>query len=189
MTDTIYVHKLRHFFEAKKRMPSFAELAELCGFASKYSAVRLVERLTLDGYIEKDGEGKLLPGERLRSIRVLGVVEAGFPSPGEEDKDSTLTLDEYLIDKRDASYILKVKGDSMKNAGILDGDMVVVERTKQAKLGSIVIAVVDGEYTMKYLREKNGTYFLEPANEDYPIILPKESLQVEAVVKGVVRKY
>lgn len=189
MVDILYIHKLRHFVEYKHRMPSLGELADICGFASKNAAVKLVERLSVHGYVKRDEEGKLLPGHRLMSIRVLGVVEAGFPSPGEEDFDNTLTLDEYMIDHREKSFIFKVKGESMKDAGILDGDMVIVERTEHAHVGNIVIALIDGGYTMKYLREKDQRYYLEAANEEYPDIYPKENLRIEAVVKGVIRKY
>ncbi len=85
--------------------------------------------------------------------------------------------------------MLKVKGDSMIDAGIREGDMVLVERGKQAKPGQIVIAEVDGEYTMKYLRIKNGEHYLEAANEKYKPIYPKNALQIEAVVSAVIRKY
>jgi repressor LexA len=77
----------------------------------------------------------------------------------------------------------------MIDAGICPGDMVVVERRAQYKPGQIVIAMVDNEYTMKYLRQKDGKYYLEPANERYKPIHPKESFRVEAVVTAVVRKY
>jgi repressor LexA len=77
----------------------------------------------------------------------------------------------------------------MIDAGIREGDMVVVERRAQYKTGQIVVASVDGEYTMKYLRKKGNDYYLEPANKNYPLIHPTESFKVEAVVVAVVRKY
>jgi repressor LexA len=100
-----------------------------------------------------------------------------------------MNLDEYLVPKRDASYVLKVKGDSMKDAGIIDGDLVVAERTHDARPGNIVIARIDGAYTMKYYRLKNGKPYLEPANSHYRPMFPRESFEIEAVVKAVVRKY
>lgn len=77
----------------------------------------------------------------------------------------------------------------MIDAGIQPGDMVVVERRGTYKPGQIVIAMVDGEYTMKYLRKKGSEYFLEPGNAKYKPIYPRESFRVEAVVTAVVRKY
>ena len=77
----------------------------------------------------------------------------------------------------------------MIDAGIREGDMVVVERRQSYKPGQIVIASVDGEYTMKYLRKTGEKYYLEPANAKFKNIYPKERLMIEAVVNGVVRKY
>ena len=77
----------------------------------------------------------------------------------------------------------------MIEAGIRGGDMVVVERKQTYKTGQIVIAMVDNEYTMKYLRKKGDKYFLEPANSKYKPIYPSEAFRVEAVVTAVVRKY
>jgi repressor LexA len=122
-------------------------------------------------------------------IRLLGLVEAGFPAAAEESELDTMSIDEYLIKNRDATYMLKVKGDSMKDAGIVEGDMVIVERTQSPKVGQIVIADVDGEWTMKYLRKKGGEFYLEAANDKYPDIHAEGELQIAAVVRGVVRKY
>lgn len=122
-------------------------------------------------------------------IRVLGYVEAGFPAGAEEELLDTMSLDEFLIDKPEATYILKVKGDSMIEAGIMAGDMILVERGKQARAGEIVVAEVDGEYTLKYLRKKGGKVYLEAANKKYKPIYPEENLKIEAVVVAVIRKY
>jgi repressor LexA len=77
----------------------------------------------------------------------------------------------------------------MIDAGIREGDMVIVERRQSYKPGQIVVAMVDGEYTMKYLRKKGEKYYLEPANAAYKPIYPTDSFRVEAVVTAVVRKY
>lgn len=129
----------------------------------------------------------------LGGLKMLGLVEAGFPSPAEEDLNAeTISLDDWIIDKREASFMLKVKGDSMYDAGIRDGDMVIVERGLTPKVGEIVIARTEDGWTMKYLKKKsgkNGAFYLQPANADYPDIEPHEVLEIAAVVKGVVRKY
>ena len=129
--------------------------------------------------------------KRKQKIRTpfLGLIEAGFPSPAEEELSDTMSFDEYLIDNKEASYILKVKGDSMIDAGICEGDMVVVERTNSPKPGQIVVAEIDGEWTMKYLRVRGGNFYLEPANKSYKPIVPEGELKIAAVVKAVVRKY
>lgn len=133
-----------------------------------------------------------------KEIQVKGVVEAGFATDAEETVLDAMTLDEFLIGDRTAMYMLRVRGESMRDAGILDGDLVIVERTDRARVGDIVVAAVDGRYTMKYLREEAAgdglggrgvRRFLEPANPRFPRIYPDESLAIEAVVRSVVRKY
>lgn len=183
-----YSEKLRRFFDSRKRMPSFSEMMSLWGYKTKSAVNYRVEQLLEAGYISKDKSGRLLP-QWESGIKMLGLVEAGFPSPAEEQVLDVMNFDELLTPNRDSTYILKVKGDSMIEAGIQPGDMVVVERKTQYKPGAIVIARVDGEYTMKYLRKKGDTYFLEPANKKYKPIYPTESFSVEAVVTAVVRKY
>ncbi|MES2470868.1 MAG: S24 family peptidase [Patescibacteria group bacterium] len=106
------------------------------------------------------------------------------------DKNSdTITLDDYLIPRKEASYLMRVKGNSMKDAGIIDGDMVIVERTDAARPGEIVVADIDGEHTLKYYREQHGRPFLEAANSHYSPMYPKDHLNVEGVVRSVIRKY
>jgi repressor LexA len=91
---------------------------------------------------------------------------------------------------RRSSHLLTIKGDSMKDAGILYGDVVVVERGPSPAPGQIVVAEIDGTTTLKFLRQgRNGTHYLEPANGRYQPIYPERELKVTAVVKGVVRKY
>lgn len=124
-----------------------------------------------------------------KEIKFLGITPAGFPTPAEESLGDTISLDDWIITNRDASFMLRVKGDSMSEAGIMDGDMVIVERTNNPKIGDIVIAEIDGAWTMKYLRKNKNKFYLEPANKNYKNIIPKEDLKVEAKVVAVVRKY
>jgi len=172
-----------------KRMPSYSEMMGLFGFRSKNAVFKLVGKLTEEGFLNKDERGRLTPGRIYGAIRTLGYVEAGFPSPAEEELADTITFDEYLIGNREATFILRVRGDSMKDAGIVEGDMVVVERNITPKDMDIVIAEVDGEWTIKYFRKKGNTIYLEPANENFKPIYPKEELKISAVVRAVVRKY
>jgi repressor LexA len=122
-------------------------------------------------------------------IRLLGTVQAGFPSPAEEELIDTLSLDEYLIRSPQNSYLIKVTGDSMIDAGIHQGDLVVVERGRDLKNGDIVIAQVDGEWTMKYYERNKSEVVLVPANKKYPKIRPTHQLEIGGVVVSVIRKY
>ena len=85
-------------------------------------------------------------------------------------------------------FVFSVSGDSMINAGIFDGDKVVVKKTQTAKDGDIVLAYIDNGYTLKTYRQKNGKIWLQPENPEYPIIEPKEVLTIFGVVTGVVRQ-
>jgi repressor LexA len=120
---------------------------------------------------------------------MLGSVEAGFPSPAEEELVDTLSLDDLLIQNRDASFLLKVSGDSMTGAGIMPGDMVIIDKGQTPKSGDIVIAQVDGEWTMKYLRKRGNDVVLVAANPKYQPIRPRNELKISGVVTAVVRKY
>jgi SOS regulatory protein LexA len=170
-------------------MPSYGELTAVVGYRSKNAAYKLVTRLIDAGWLEKDEVGKLLPGRLFYTVPVLGTVTAGFPSPAEEELADTMTLDEYLITNKEATYILKVHGESMSEAGILPGDMLLVERGAEPRDGDIVIAQVDREWTMKYFRKRGRAVFLEAANKDFKPIYPTEELKIAAVVRAVIRKY
>jgi len=184
------IEKIQGFYARQGRMPSYAEMAKLLGYKTKSAAYALVSKLVDEGFVVRDRTGKLLPGESLTSIRRLGTVAAGFPSAAEEDRSDMMTLDEWIIDNREATYMLSVSGDSMKDAGIIEGDTVIVEKNKKPKPGQIVIADVDGEWTMKYLRrDRGGDMYLQAANDRYPDIRPSQSLNIAAVVTAVVRKY
>ena len=114
---------------------------------------------------------------------------AGWLSLSDEELTDTMSLDAYLIANKEATYILKVTGDSMMEAGILPGDLLLVERGITPRDGDIVIAQVDREWTMKFFRRRGRTVFLEAANKAYKPIHPQEELTIAAVVRAVIRKY
>ncbi|MDQ3089556.1 MAG: translesion error-prone DNA polymerase V autoproteolytic subunit [bacterium] len=182
------IAKIADFYGSHHRMPTYSELAKLLGYKTKSAVYYFVQKLIDEGVLTKDKTGKLIP-KNLGELKVLGLVEAGFPSGATELIMDTMSLDEYLVENKEATYILKVKGDSMINAGIHPGDLVIVERGKPAKPGQIVIANIDGEYTLKYYRVKNRKPYLEAANEKYKDIYPENDLKIEAVVKAIIRKY
>ena len=170
-------------------MPSFSEIGEITGLRSKNAVSKLVDRLEQQRIIARDDKGRLIPRALTAPLRILGAVEAGFPSPAEEELADTLSLDDLLIDNPDATFMLRVSGDSMSEAGILPGDMVIVDRGQTAKSGDIVIAEVDGQWTMKYLRKRGESITLVAANPKYSPIKPKNELKIAGIVTAVVRKY
>lgn len=183
------VRVISDFYHQKGRMPSFSEIGELVGFKSKNAVFKLVANLEKMDVLRRDKKGRLIPHSIIQPVKVLGTVEAGFPSPAEEELADTLSLDDLLIQNKEATFLLKVSGDSMSGAGILPGDMVIVEKGRTPKNGDIVIAEVDGEWTMKYIKKRGENVTLIPANPKYKPIKPKNELKIAGVVTAVVRKY
>ena len=189
-----YKKKIISFYKAHKRMPVYTEIMSLLGFKSKNAVSKLIDKLINEGVLDKDSSGHLIPNKLIGEVPLLGLVEAGFPSVAEEIDLNMLNLDDYLIDDKDSSYLLEVKGESMIDAGICEGDMVIAEKvdskhSKPVRDGDIVIAMVDGGWTMKYYRNRLGKVYLEPANKNFKPIYPENQLEIAAIVKGVIRKY
>lgn len=170
-------------------MPTYSEMMKLFGFKSKNAVFKVVEKLIEAGLVAKDHLGRLVPAESFGEVPMLGFVTAGFPATVEEELADTIKLDDLLIKNKSLTYMLEVDGDSMIDAHIERGDMVLVEKATVAKDGQIVIAEVDGEFTMKYFRKDGAKVWLEPANKKYKPIYPEHSLNINAILKAVIRKY
>ena len=182
--------KIISFYKDNRRMPGYKEIMDLFGFKSKNSVHKLINWLVDEGVVSKDSSGRITPNKIMGEIPLLGLVEAGMPTLAEEQELDTISIEEFLVDNKDMSYLLEVKGDSMIEAHIEEGDYVLVERRGEPRIGDIVIAEVDGGWTMKYFKkDKKGVVYLEPANKNYDNIYPEESFRVAAIVKAVIRKY
>ncbi len=186
-----YKQKILDFYRENKIMPSYSEMMKLLGFKSKNAVAKVIDKLIDEGTLEKDSRGRLIVNASATGFKMLGYVEAGFPTPAEEALAESMNLDNYLIRNPEATFMLTVNGESMIEAGIHQGDLVLVERRTDAKDGDIVVAFIDGGYTVKYLRKRNGKIWLDPANADFEPIVPNENdeLKIMAVVKAVIRKY
>jgi SOS regulatory protein LexA len=180
---------LKRFYHRHHRLPSFAEMLKLFGVKSKQAVFRYMQAWLESGIVEKTVDGKYTPGPSLRGLPLLGTIGAGFPSPAEEELADAITLDQYLIHNRAASFMVRVTGDSMINAGIQTGDLVIVERSRTPKSGDIVVANVDAAWTLKRYMKQGNKIWLQAENRHYPNIHPATELQIEGVVTGVVRKY
>ena len=183
------VRKMRMFCREEGRVPGYEEMLKLFGYRSKNAVFGVLQKLEEAGYLRKRG-GKIAPTAQLTgSVRLLGTVQAGFPSPAEEELADTLSLDEFLIERPEATFMLKINGDSMIEAGIHPGDIVLVEKGKAPKPNDIVVAQVDDEWTIKYFVKDAAGVRLDPANPKYRFIRPRRSLVIGGVVKAVIRKY
>jgi DNA polymerase V len=122
-------------------------------------------------------------GKKVGVPLMLSSARAGFPSPAEDHVEKQLDLNDYLIGDKAATFIVRAKGDSMIGAGIHDGDLLIVDRSVEARDGRVVIAVVEGCFTVKRLRRQAGRCWLEAANEKFAALEIKDE---EAVIWGVV---
>ena len=188
--DEQHLAALRTYWKALQTFPSMAKLAAVVGLAHASSVFQLVGRLVEAGYLERV-EGRIAPSKRFFARPVWGPVRAGVPQTQgqEQEQEDVLSLDDYLIDNASRTGLVTVRGDSMKDAGLLDGDLVCVESNTATKSGDIVVAVVDGEMTVKTLRlSKTGRYYLEAANPAFADIHPQGSLEIIGVVVSSCRR-
>jgi SOS regulatory protein LexA len=184
-----YSRMLNDFYSAARRMPSYSEMLKIFGFRSKNAVFKRISQLIKAGMLAKDKTGRLVPMKLQQPVRLLGLVQAGFPSPAEEETVDLMSLDEYLISNPQATFLLKVSGDSMIDAGIHPGDLVLIQKGLTPKHGDVVVACVDNQWTLKYFEKQKGRIILRAANKKYPPIEPKQELVLGGVVIANVRKY
>jgi len=165
-------------------------MQQLLNMRSKDTISKLVSRLKLMGFLDVAPDKKLTPGRRFfeRSLSNT-TVQAGAFTASHVDGGDYITIDEHLVKKPSITELIPVVGDSMKDAGILDGDIVVVEKRPFANVGDIVVAIIDDKFTIKTLGKENGNYVLIPANKDFETIRPKELFSIYGVVAGQFRSY
>ena len=181
--------KITAFFRDRGRMPTYSEIAEIIGVRSKSVVHFWVAKLLSAGILQKDAKGFLFLRRNPRALKLAGEVCAGFPSPAEEELRDIISFDEYLIRNPETSFLLSVTGDSMIEAGIREKDLVIVEKNKEPQSGDIILAEVDGNWTMKYFRRRGKMVTLEAANSKYSPIIPRTDLRIAGVITAVVRKY
>ncbi len=186
MPDNKRLESLKKFFKKNRRLPSYREMLDLFNLSSKNAVFKLINAWVSEGFLQKDG-GKLAPSSNFFALPLLGMVKAGFPILSEEDR-KYLTLDDYLIENPVSSFLLTVSGDSLIEIGIFDGDLVVIEKRKDATTGEIVLAEIDREWTLKILRRSQNKLYLESANVKYPPFFPENELKIHGIVKAVIRK-
>lgn len=188
--DNEYLGKLQDYFAQYRSLPSYAVIGEMLGMASKSAVSALVKRLTLAGYVEMTPDKRLAPTKRFFERELADFpVPAGLPAAANDAMSEALTVDEYLIPRPSSTVLVKVRGDSMIEAGIHDGDIAIIEKRHAANLGDKVVAIVDGEYTLKTLAKDKQGFMLQPENSAYSPIRPAEGLEIYGVMVGLIRKY
>ena len=188
--DPVYLEKLQDYYAEHRVIPSYSVLAGLWGISAKSWVSECVKRFEEAGYLDWTPDNQLKPGARFFERRVAHApVQAGLPSPAlAEGYDFISSIDEMLVRVPSKTTLVRVKGDSMIDAGILNGDHLVVEVQPHANVGEIVVAIVDNEFTVKYLEKEKGGFVLKPANKAFPVIRPRGRLEIYGVVAGLVRR-
>ncbi|HXX84139.1 MAG TPA: S24 family peptidase [Casimicrobiaceae bacterium] len=187
--DRSYVAELQDYYARHRALPSYASIGSLLGLRSKSSVAALVARLKLAGLLESTPDRRLAPTRRFFERPLADAsVPAGLPNAIDDAAGDALTIDDYLIERPSQTVLVRVKGDSMVDAGIFDGDLAVVEKRSSARRGEIVVAIVDNQFTLKRLDLERGRFVLRPENKAYPVIRPEGALEIFGVMVGLVRK-
>ena len=163
--------------------PSFDEMKEALDLASKSGIHRLITALEERGFIRR-------LAHRTRELSLMGKIAAGTPIDAIEHEQARYPVPEAMLGAGE-HYLLEIEGDSMIEAGILDGDLVVIRSTDHANSGEIVVALVEGEQaTLKRLRKKGASIALEPANRNYETkIFGADQVAVQGKLVGLIRRY
>jgi len=190
------VDYLENFIGDHGYAPTLAEVGQYFGLSSLATVHKHLSNLESKGYIRRNHNhsraleisGKTA-GTGAREISLLGQVAAGLPIEAVEGPDSITVPEEFV--RRDSTFCLRVKGQSMIDEGIRDGDYIIVESRDDANQGETVVALIEGEATVKkYFRETDGRVRLQPANSTMdPIFVDDGSLQIRGVVVGLMRHY
>lgn len=177
--------------------PTLQEMADELGVASKNAVVKMLQALEKKGYIRKSSLARgiqfvesmgLLDKDNESSLPVIGAVTAGMPMLAQENIERFVQVPRTLLRGSGRHFLLRVKGDSMRNAGILDGDLVVVNADQNAQAGDIVVALLGQETTVKRLMVKSGIHFLKAENPDYPNIYPETEWTAQGRVVALIRE-
>ncbi len=186
--DETYLHKLQDYYAEHRVFPSYASIGGIVGLKSTSSVSALLHRLRDERFIEiKDR--RIAPLGRFFARSVMSSrVAAGLPSTAFDGPQESLDIDAYLVRHPSRTFLIQVKGESMSGAGLMPGDTVIVESRYTADPGEIVIAIVEGAYTIKRLARERRRWVLQPENPDYPVLRP-EPLEIVGVVVGSFRRY
>ena len=190
---------IENFLLTRGFPPTLREIAEGIGLGIKNiaSVQKHLKSLEKKGYIKRIPrktrgiELTSLKLSNLNIIPIIGKVQAGLPIPAFEDVEGTIAVDSLFVRNADGTIALRVKGESMKNAGILPGDVVVVKLNEQINDNDIVVAFVDGELTIKRIKRKEDTIDLVPENPEFDVITIKsneERLYILGKVVAVFRR-
>lgn len=187
--DPEYLAKLRDYYAEHRVLPSYSAVAALLGLRSTSAVAALVKRMKEGAFLDSAPGGRLQPGQRFFERAVADTRGDGSPQGVNDAPVEGLNVDAYLVDQPSRTVLLTVKDDSMVEAGLLPGDVLVVKKGAPGGVGDIVVAIVEHEYTVKCLAHDRRGFFLMPRNKAHAPVRPNGSLEIFGLVVGMFRKY
>ena len=192
--------KVLDFIQREQRerglTPSTREIQNHFRFASQTSAMQYIAALEKKGFLQRHaGKARALitpiQKQRIHDVPIYGQIPAGMASLTEEDIEGHVSLDHHSanVSKPHGTFALRVRGDSMTDAHILDGDIVILEQSKEVHNGDIVAALIDGETTLKRYVVDHGRAYLKAENPRDPNLIPARELKIQGVMVSLVRKH
>ena len=181
----------------KSYAPTYQELADKLNIKSKYAILKHIDSLVAKGYLEKDSSARALriihpdylPADNVNyDVPLIGRVAAGYPIMAEENVERYVSIPRAMIKTEGRYFALKVRGDSMVNAGIFENDMVIVRSGNTAYSKEIIVALVEDEVTVKRLMKEAGVTYLKAENPNYPDIYPAGDWSIQGKVVGLIRE-
>lgn len=186
--------KQKEFFEKLKEnygrlaLPSLEVIKNDFNYKSKNSIAQFFRAFKEKGLIENFNGRSYIAKSALGAAFFSSKVRAGFASVVDDAVDKLISFDEELNLNSPSTFVFKVSGDSMVELGIFDGDFVTIKKTSSPSNDDVVLAEVDGGFTLKIYKKEGAKVYLKPANKAYPNIYPTTSLNVFGVLTGIVRK-
>lgn len=175
--------------------PSTREIQHHFGFASQTSVMQYLDALTRKGFIDRHARkarALITPVQKMRitDIPIYGQIPAGMAALTEEHIEGRVSVDAHSgnLSKNSRTFALRVRGDSMIDAHIVDGDIVILEDRKEARHGDIVAALIDGETTLKRYVVEHGRPYLKAENPRYPDLIPARELRIQGVMVSLIRR-
>ena len=179
----------------KGMTPSTREIQHHFGFASQTSVMQYIDVLARKGFLDRHARkarALITPVQKVRitDIPIYGQIPAGMATLTEQTIEGHISLDARTVNasKNGRTFALRVRGDSMIDAHILDGDIVILEDRKDVQNGDIVAALIDGETTLKRYVTEHGRPYLKAENSLYPDLVPARELRIQGVMVSLVRK-
>jgi repressor LexA len=189
-----------HFIQREQRekgvTPSTREIQSHFRFASQTSVMQYIAALERKGFLKRHaGKARALitPIQKVRihDVPIYGQIPAGMATLTEQDVEGHVSLDAHSanVSKSHGTFALRVRGDSMVGAHILDGDVVILEQSKEVNNGDIVAALIDGETSLKRYVVEHGRPYLKAENPRYPNLIPARELKIQGVMVSLIRKH